>query len=263
MSWTGTEPGIEAVKKGHAVVMTPASYVYLDMAQAPGERGHSWVGLINTEKVYSYRPLDSEVPADKLKNILGVQSNLWSEYLDRPPGQANFQTYPRLCALAEVGWTDDGLRKWEEFNDRLGQKHLPRLAQLGIRFRIPMPKAIDDKGKVTVSPPYEDAEVRYTTDGSDPVKSSSRWEPGTQVKDVKKLRTRTFVGDLGSRTRVGADRLAAANWIPKMVSEEFKDVEFDVTEAMHTRSRSKKLNCLKTPRSLQLTNTKVQREANT
>ncbi|MHC5182678.1 MAG: family 20 glycosylhydrolase, partial [Planctomycetota bacterium] len=148
MSWTGTEPGIEAVKKGHAVVMTPASYVYLDMAQAPGERGHSWVGLINTEKVYSYRPLDSEVPADKLKNILGVQSNLWSEYLDRPPGQANFQTYPRLCALAEVGWTDDGLRKWEEFNDRLGQKHLPRLAQLGIRFRIPMPKAIDDKGKV-------------------------------------------------------------------------------------------------------------------
>ena len=234
MSWTGTEPGIEAVKKGRAVVMTPASYFYLDMAQAPGERGHSWVGLINTEKVYSYRPLDSEMPADKLKNILGVQSNLWAEYLDRPPGQANFQTYPRLCALAEVGWTDDGLRKWEEFNDRLGQKHLPRLAQLGIRFRIPMPKAIDDKGKVTVIPPYEDAEVRYTTDGSDPVKSSSLWETVAHVKDVKKLRTRTFVGDLGSRTRVGADRLATTNWIPKMVSEEFKDVEFDVTDGIES-----------------------------
>jgi hexosaminidase len=97
-----------------------------------------------------------------------------------------------------------------------------------------MPKAIDDKGKVTVSPPYEDAEVRYTTDGSDPAKSSRRWETGAQVKDVNKLRTRTFVGDLGSRTRVGADRIAAANWIPKMVSEEFKDVEFDVTEAIES-----------------------------
>ena len=176
MSWVSAEPGFLAAKQGHPVVMSPSPYTYFDMAQYPGERGHSWSGVIDTEKTYSFDPVgESELTTSQKENILGVEACLWAEYLDKPEKQVEFQTYPRLCALAEVGWTPQAQRNWTDFSDRLGRAHLARLEQLGVRFRVPHPTATAQKGMVTIIPPYSCADVRYTLDGSEPTVQSVRW----------------------------------------------------------------------------------------
>ncbi|MCK4998044.1 MAG: family 20 glycosylhydrolase, partial [Anaerohalosphaera sp.] len=230
MSWIGKGPGIQAAKKGHPVIMTPGPYTYFDMAQARGEKGHWWAGIVTTEKVYSYDPLDIDLPADKIKNIFGVQGCLWSEFLDKPAGQAYFQTFPRLCALAEVAWTPAKDRNWDDFNNRLSQSHLQRLDNLGINYRVPKPAAFIKKGIVTIIPPFEGAKVRYTTDSTEPNKKSTLYNQPFAISDASGLRLKTFIGNRSSTATKGAQRQAAAKWTSKKVSEQFKAVDFDVTD---------------------------------
>ena len=44
-----------------------------------------------------------------------------------------FLAFPRLVAIAEVGWSPAKSRDWEAFKERLGA-HGPRLAALGVNF---------------------------------------------------------------------------------------------------------------------------------
>ena len=67
------------------------------------------------------------------KYILGVQGQLWSEYLQNPR-QVEYAAYPRLTALAEVGWTPTSQRKLDDFMSRLAV-HLQRLKILDVNFR--------------------------------------------------------------------------------------------------------------------------------
>ncbi|AQT67319.1 Beta-hexosaminidase [Anaerohalosphaera lusitana] len=232
MSWIGTGPGIHAAKLGHPVIMAPGPYMYFDMKQAPGERGHWWAGIVTTEKSYSFDPFDFDLPEDKVKNIFGVQACLWSEYLNEPPHYAEHQSYPRICALSEVGWTPQKLREYEDFNTRLG-KHLPRLGKLGIHYRVPQPTAVIDKGVVTIQPPFEDTQVRYTTNGTEPTEYSKLYTGPFECADPDKLRCRTYMGDNASGVKKGAERADAAKWKPSMLSAQFKPVDFDITDTIN------------------------------
>jgi hexosaminidase len=194
MSWIGTQPGLEAARLGNKVIMTPGPYLYFDMKQDKLDPlGHWWAGIVDTQKVYSYDPLGgAELDSIQIKNIIGVQACLWSEFLDRP-NRTDFQTYPRLCALAEVGWTPQKQREWTEFNNRLGKFHYQRLACAGIKLRVPTPKATFENDKVSITPPFEGAEVRYSTDGSNPTYTSNLYTAPFSIDSVSKLRTCTFI----------------------------------------------------------------------
>ena len=67
------------------------------------------------------------------KHILGVQGQLWSEYLQNPK-QVEYAAYPRLTALAEVGWTPTAQRTLDAFLSRMAT-HLQRLKILDVNFR--------------------------------------------------------------------------------------------------------------------------------
>ncbi|RDC61443.1 Beta-N-acetylhexosaminidase [Adhaeribacter pallidiroseus] len=99
MSWRGEKGGIEAARHGNEVVMSPASHLYLDHGQNPVP--HSPVeplmigGYLPLEKVYSYNPLSSELTPAQHKYILGVQANLWTEYIPAPE-KAEYMLFPAL-----------------------------------------------------------------------------------------------------------------------------------------------------------------------
>lgn len=194
-AWQGVKYGMEAVKLGYKTVMIPGQYTYFDMAQSDSERGHRWAGLIDTQKVYSFNPIPSKgLNSKEKKLIIGVQGALWSEYLDRPERFMEYQSFPRIAALAEIGWSQDKRKNWEGFYKRLTHSHFNRLENMGIAFRDFPPKAFYENGQITVELPYSNAIVRYTDDGAEPTESSLAYESPITTPSYENYRFRTFFG---------------------------------------------------------------------
>ena len=120
MSWRGTEPGAKAAETGHDVVMSPTSHCYFDYQQVK-ETAHEpsrCSGFIPIEKVYALDPAPETLSEEARRHILGVQANLWAEYLTTE-GMVEYQALPRMSALAEVQWTQPGQKDFETFKQRL------------------------------------------------------------------------------------------------------------------------------------------------
>ncbi|HSN68511.1 MAG TPA: family 20 glycosylhydrolase, partial [Thermoanaerobaculia bacterium] len=134
MSWRGVEGGITAAKAGHDVVMSPTTHAYLDYAQSqePTELPNIG-GNLPLAKVYSFEPIPEALTPEEAKHILGAQANLWTEYIPSP-GHAEYMLFPRLAAMAEVGWTPAARKNYDEFVTRV-LVHEQRLNGLGVNYR--------------------------------------------------------------------------------------------------------------------------------
>lgn len=118
MSWRGTEGGIKAVEAGHKTVMSPGTYCYLDQYQdAPNTQPEAIGGYLPLKKVYSYNPVPDTLEVEKSALIYGVQGNLWSEYIPTPEHMETMM-YPRILAIAEVGWSRPEIKCYEDFHSR-------------------------------------------------------------------------------------------------------------------------------------------------
>jgi hexosaminidase len=192
MAWNSVDAGIQAAKKGYPVILAPSPFTYFDLAYNDdcAEPGQRWAGVISVEKAYSFDPKPATLPADVSGRILGVHGCLWSELLFTPE-RPDYMAFPRMCALAEVCWTPQDQRAFPEFWSRLCRFHLDRLDAAGIAFRIPPPSARQMGRQITIIPPYEGAQVRYTVDDSDPGPVSALYsQPFDLPKDgVLKMRT--------------------------------------------------------------------------
>jgi len=137
MSWRGIKGGIAAATQGHDVVMAPHPYTYLDgyQSESLGDEPLAIGGFLPLEKVYGYEPVPSEIPHEKIQHILGLQGQLWAEYM---PSTENveYMAFPRLTALAEVAWSPVASRDYNSFLGRL-RTHLKRLDVLKTRYRPP------------------------------------------------------------------------------------------------------------------------------
>ena len=117
MSWRGTEGGLAAVNSGHKAIMTPGGYCYLDSYQdAPHTQPMAFGPYMPIEKVYSYNPIEG-IEAEKAKLIYGVQGNLWAEYIPTEE-MVEYMVYPRILAIAEIGWSNPAERNINEFKKR-------------------------------------------------------------------------------------------------------------------------------------------------
>ena len=122
MSWRGAEPGARAAGLGHDVVMAPTTHCYFDYQQTsdalfePSRCG----GCIPVEKVYSLEPVPNGISADARRHILGVQANLWTEYVTNEE-IAEYQVLPRMSALSEVQWTQPENKDYAAFLQRLNR----------------------------------------------------------------------------------------------------------------------------------------------
>ncbi len=117
MSWRGEEGAVTAVKAGNTAILTPGKYCYLDAFQdAPPTQPMAIAGYLTLEQVYSYEPIPDSLTVDEASRMLGVQGNLWTEHI---PTVEHFEymAYPRILALAEVGWSP-AEKNWENFRPR-------------------------------------------------------------------------------------------------------------------------------------------------
>ena len=122
MSWRGTAPGARGAKMGHDVIMSPSSHVYFDYYQT--RQGESqWEeplligGNLPIERTYSLEPVPEGADAETASHIIGVQGNLWTEYI-AGPSLAEYQVLPRMGALSEVQWRPQGQKDFENYKVR-------------------------------------------------------------------------------------------------------------------------------------------------
>jgi len=121
MSWRGTEGGIKAAGMGFDVIMTPNTYCYFDYCQASREENSleplNIGGELTIDKVYNYEPYDGLNEASK-DHILGVQANLWTEYIAEPE-HLEYMLLPRLAALCEVQWCNSDRKDYNRFLENI------------------------------------------------------------------------------------------------------------------------------------------------
>jgi len=179
MSWRGTVGGIEAAKSGHDVVMSPTSYCYFDYYQGDWHTEPMAIGgYLPIRTVYSFEPTPDTLTEAEAKHILGTQANLWAEFIP-DPAKSEYMTYPRIAAIAEVGWTAKSLRAWDDFAQRL-ETQMARYERRGTNasraaFTPVLQDTFDTAAQtriVRMQAEIGQDRIRYTRDGTRPSATS-------------------------------------------------------------------------------------------
>ena len=170
MSWRGMEGGIAAAKMNHQVVMTPTNFVYLDYYQGDPSLEPSTFGRLLLSTCYRFEPTPDGVDP---KYILGGQGNLWTESVPNPR-HAEYMTWPRAFALAEVFWSPKASRNWDDFASRV-EAQFQRLDAAEVNYArtlydVAMAPERNAAGKpaVRMSTELSGCDIYYTFDGTNP-----------------------------------------------------------------------------------------------
>ena len=197
MSWTGIKGGVEAAKSNHFAVMTPGSYCYFDHYQGdPQTEPNAFGGFTPLDKVYSYNPIPAELNSEQSKFILGVQANLWTEYiLDFK--QVQYMIFPRLFALSEVAWGTSKPDNYKEFESRV-INHFKYLDKMDVNYA----KSIYNiNGKVVpaqngvayeLSTSQNPNEIHFTIDGTVPTAQSPSYSKAIEVLKPMTIKSAYF-----------------------------------------------------------------------
>lgn len=203
---------------GYPTILSDVTNFYVDLAYTwhQYDKGLHWGGVCNEYASWFAQPYDvyrserydyngvaldvlksgeGKTPLQKPENIIGVQGQLWSETI-RDFDQVQYYMLPKIFGLALRGW--DAKPEWDDaqpetyiaaranYNAKVG-KELGVLNMLGFNFRIGMPGAKVENGKLLVNTQYPGEKVCYTLDGSEPTASSPVWTAPVAVPDSAKL----------------------------------------------------------------------------
>ncbi|MET7836482.1 beta-N-acetylhexosaminidase [Micromonospora sediminicola] len=145
LQWWGTNGDdpetAAAVRRGARLILSPGNHAYLDMKYAPDTPiGHDWAGLIDVRRAYDWDP-GTHVHGVPAEAVLGVEAPLWTESVTTL-AEIEYMAFPRLPAVAELGWSPRETHDWSRFRGRLAAQG-PRWATAGITFHrspeIPWP----------------------------------------------------------------------------------------------------------------------------
>jgi hexosaminidase len=184
MSWRGVKGGIEAAHLGHDVVMTPTTYAYIDYNQGDQTVDPPIYAGLRVSKSYSFEPVPDGVDP---KYILGGQGNLWTEQIPTLR-YAEYMSYPRAWALAEVYWSQKELKNWEQFVPRM-EAHFRRSDAAGVNYSRavydPIVKTFLKEGKLMLEMASEvrGIDIHYSLDGTMPDHRSTRYTQPAEVPE--------------------------------------------------------------------------------
>jgi hexosaminidase len=197
MNWRSMAIGAEASKAGHYVVMTPSIFSYLDYTQGDPTVDPPIYGTLRLKKCYSFNPVPEGADAGY---ILGGQGNLWTEQV-ATLRHAEYMTWPRGWALAEVFWTPDEKKNWENFVRRV-ENQFGRSDVAAVKYSRALYDAHvkthlkDSKMWVEMVSEAPGTEIYYTIDGGMPDRYSPKYiEPFELPEGPVTLRVITYRND--------------------------------------------------------------------
>jgi hexosaminidase len=122
-----------AVSHGTTVIMSPANKTYLDMKYNVHTRniGQKWAGSIDVETAYGWDP-GAYLSGVGESAVRGVEAPLWTETV-KTLADIEFMAFPRLPAIAELGWSPTGTHVLTAFKQRLGAQG-PRWHVMGVNY---------------------------------------------------------------------------------------------------------------------------------
>jgi hexosaminidase len=127
MNWRDWKGVDDPAQQGYDVVRTPNSTLYFDFYQIPSSEWTNTTligGYSPLDKVYNYEPAPDSLSAEAKAHVIGVQANLWTEYIGSQD-LIEYQVLPRMAALAEVQWLAPERKNYDDFMNRL-----PRLLSI-------------------------------------------------------------------------------------------------------------------------------------
>lgn len=135
MAWNSWDAAIDAARLNHHVIMTPTDYCYFDYYQGnPALEPKAIGGYLPLKKVYDFEPIPTRLDSEEAQYIIGAQGNVWTEYIATPE-YAEYMSVPRMCALAEVVWTEKSLKNWNHFQIRL-LEHFKFLDEMDVNYSL-------------------------------------------------------------------------------------------------------------------------------
>lgn len=181
MYW-GHENGVGTnLKKGHPMVLTTGSHLYFDHYQSLSkEEPKAFGGYSSLKKVYEYEPIPEKLEEEYKVLVLGVQANVWTEYMTHP-ARVEYMTMPRMAALSEIAWQKEGTKNWEHFRIKMDDI-LNRYELLGVNYAPSAfrPNILFDLNRTNkqLNVALETellADIFYSLDGSEPTIASAKY----------------------------------------------------------------------------------------
>ena len=216
---------------GYKSIMSNSSAFYFDMVDDKDldNIGLSWSGYANykdmwTVDVYdvfndlygveknniSKNYIDNSVKLDQDKrdNIIGVQSQIWSETI-RNEGILDYMFMPNIIVFSQKAWSHDNSWmnisnndvkrekidiEWNKFANNVGQRLLPMVDNIfgGLSYDLPKPggKIINDT--LYANTVFPGLNIKYTLDGSIPKESSENFKSPIKINDDDIVNLRLF-----------------------------------------------------------------------
>ena len=204
MSYRGHAPASRAFAKDMKVVLAPNRWCYYDYEQEEIEdifKNHHLFITLRKAYLYDYmRYLNPEVAHKAEDLLLGIQACVWGEYIP-DAAKLHIQTFPRSATIAEVAWTPDSSRNWNDFRLRL-EKEFDRLEAKGVgcskaywQVIVNMNLESEYPREIELELDYPYAVIRYTTDGTEPTAESPLAPRYMTVKKGDTISARGFKAD--------------------------------------------------------------------
>jgi len=212
MSWRGTDGGIAAAKQNHDVIMTPGGPIglYLDHKQSQSKDEPTNIGGLSTYGIiYNYDPIPKELTPEQQSHIIGVQANVWTEYI-RTPEKIEYMILPRMFALSEIAWSPIARKDIKNFTEERLPMHLLKLDQTKTNYWVPTPIGQSEQPMtgenftIALKEPIPGSKIYYTLDLSRPTITATEYTVPLKINvpTGQKRVLKTIVITPGNKTSV-------------------------------------------------------------
>lgn len=188
MSWRGLGRATAAARKGHTVIVSADSHLYLNHYQTINseQEPRATGGLVEMKKVYETPFFSPDLTVQEKSRILGAEACLWTSFIDSNK-LLDYMLLPRLAAFAEAAWCEGRLSAYTHFLQRLpvllncyrqsGYEYANHFFTISATYKvIPADRCLEISMES-----LPDAEIYYTLDGSTPTKSSDLYKNPLKV----------------------------------------------------------------------------------
>ena len=204
-----------ATAQGNQVISSPCFTLYFDAQQNKN----------SLKNVYEYEPILKGLSDEQIKLFLGVQANLWCEWIPSME-RAEYMAFPRMLALAELGWADPDKKDWTNFVERV-VANMQKLDVMGINYRpldltgFNSTNTFTAPDSLTIACAQKDISVYYTTDGTTPTTASTKYTTPIKVDKTTDFILRTFRPN-GTAADIVKTKVVIEDYAPALKNVEIK-----------------------------------------